>query len=219
MIRRLLNIIRAQNNDRLYRKNLHVEGSLLNKFYKTKTIFIHIPKTAGTSLVRSIYSKPPEGHRTAAFLRSIFKDRFTEYFKFCFVRNPYDRLYSSYKFLERGGVNIHDANAFQKHLIRYKDFEDFVLHGLSYNLLDEIIHFTPQTIFICDQKDVILVDFIGRFENLEEDFMKLADKLSLDIALPHLNSTNKISYRDIYTNEMMIKVKEIYKRDFDILGY
>ena len=149
----------------------------------------------------------------------IFKDRFAEYFKFCFVRNPYDRLYSSYKFLERGGVNIHDANAFQKHLIRYKDFEDFVLHGLSYNLLDEIIHFIPQTIFICDQKDVILVDFIGRFESLEEDFLKLADKLSLDIALPHLNSTNKISYRDIYTEDMMIKVKEIYKRDFDILGY
>ena len=181
MIRRFLNIIRICIDDRLYRKKLYVEGSLLNKFHKTKTIFIHIPKTAGTSLVQSIYLKSPEGHRKAAFFKSLFKDRFIKFFKFCFVRNPYDRLYSSYKFLESGGVNRHDVNAFQKYLMNYKDFEDFVLNGLSVELLDEIIHFAPQTNFICDQEGVILVDFIGRFENLEKDFLELVDRLNLDV--------------------------------------
>jgi len=197
---------------RIYKKN-----SLFNRFSSTKTIFIHIPKTAGTSLVNAIYNINPEGHKSVLFLKEIFKNNFSSFFKFCFVRNPYERLYSSYMFLKKGGVNIHDVNAYNKYLCSYKDFEDFVLNGLSEELTREIIHFTPQTYFICDNSGSIMVDFIGRFESLEKDVTKLAEMLDIEINLPHLNVNEKDYY--VYTDEMKIKVKDVYKKDFDLLAY
>ena len=207
-----LKITAFRLRSRIYKKN-----SLFNKFLSTKTIFIHIPKTAGTSLVNAIYNINPEGHKSVLFLKEIFEDDLSSFFKFCFVRNPYDRLFSSYMFLKKGGVNIHDINAYNKYLCCYKDFEDFVLNGLSEELTREIIHFTPQTYFICDNTGSIIVDFIGRFESLEKDVEKLSEMLDIEINLPHLNINEKDCY--IYTDEMKIKVNEVYKQDFDLLSY
>lgn len=220
MLRKLLNKIKVIRFAKSEKHKVYLEGSLLNAFYKTSTIFIHIPKTAGTSLVKSIYGDvSSEGHRDMSFYKTIFTDDLAMYFKFCFVRNPYDRLYSSYKFLQKGGMNKHDLKAFKMHLKKYRDFEDFVLNGLSKNLLNEVVHFVPQTNFICNDKGFILVDFIGKFESLEEDIKNLEEKLNFKISLPHLNSNKKEHYLSVYTDEMMIKVKEFYMNDFKILGY
>lgn len=93
------------------------------------------------------------------------------------------------------------------------------MNGLSKNLLNEVVHFVPQTNFICNDKGFILVDFIGKFESLEEDIKNLEEKLNFKISLPHLNSNKKEHYLSVYTDEMMIKVKEFYMNDFKILGY
>ena len=63
----------------------------------------------------------------------------------------------------------------------------------------------------------IIVDFIGRFESLEKDVAKLSEMLGMEINLPHLNINEKDYY--IYTDEMKIKVNEVYKQDFDLLAY
>ena len=217
MIYKFFNKIRKKIFSYSERARIYKKNTLFNKFYVTKTIFIHIPKTAGTSLVNSIYNINPEGHRSILFFKDIFRNDLNDYFKFCFVRNPYDRLYSSYMFLKKGGVNIHDINAFDQYLSFYKDFEDFVINGLTEDLCKKIIHFTPQNYFICDNDGTILVDFVGRFESLEEDFLKLSEKLGVDIKLTHLNSNQKDNY--LYTDEMTRKVRDIYKDDFDLLGY
>ena len=220
MLRNFLNKIRAIRFSNSEKHKVYLEGSLLNAFYQTKTIFIHIPKTAGTSLVKSIYGDvSAEGHRRMSFYEDIFTNKLTKYFKFCFVRNPYDRLYSSYKFLQKGGMNKHDEKAFEMHLKKHTDFEDFVLNGLTKELMNEIIHFIPQTNFICNDKGLVLVDFIGKFENIKKDIVTLEEKLNLEIILPHLNSNKKDNYINVYTYKMMKKVKEFYKNDFEILGY
>ena len=217
MIYNFTNKIRLKITAFCSRPRIYKKNSLFNKFLLTKTIFIHIPKTAGTSLVNAIYNINPEGHKSVMFFKEIFRNNFNNFFKFCFVRNPYNRLYSSYMFLKKGGVNIHDINAYNKYLSCYKDFEDFVLNGLSEELIGEIIHFTPQTYFICDNSGSIIVDFIGRFESLEKDVAKLSKILDMEINLPHLNINEKDYY--IYTDEMKIKVNEVYKQDFDLLAY
>jgi hypothetical protein len=220
MLSKLLNKIKAIRFAKSEKHKVYLEGSMLNAFYKTKSVFIHIPKTAGTSLVKSIYGDvSAEGHRNIEFYKNIFSNDFPHFFKFCFVRNPYDRLHSSYKFLQKGGMNKHDAKAFDIHLKKYADFEDFVLNGLTKELLKEIIHFIPQTHFICNDKGLVLVDFIGKFENLKQDIGKLEKELNLEIILPHLNSNKKEHYLSVYTDEMLEKVKEFYVDDFKILVY
>ncbi len=221
IIRKVINKIKQKRFAKTEAQKLEIDGTLLNAFYKTKTIFIHIPKTAGMSVVKAIFGDViGGGHRKITFYKSIFGNNLDNYFKFCFVRNPFDRLYSSYKFLEKGGVNVHDKNAFEMYLKNYTDFEDFVLNGLNEKLMREIIHFTPQTEFVCNKNGKIIVDFVGRFEKLEKDVESLSNLLGREIKLPHLNSNqkNKSSYQ-IYTKEMCKKVRGIYNRDFDILSY
>ena len=131
----------AVNHRNLVIKN----GTLLNAFYKSKTIFIHIPKTAGVSLVKAIYGDVTlSGHRSFYFNSIVLKTNKEKYFSFSFIRNPFDRLYSTYMFLSKGGMNKHDRLAFENHLSKFKDFEDFVLNGLDRKIIYKIIHLIPQ---------------------------------------------------------------------------
>lgn len=194
-------------------------GSLFYAFDKQKAIFVHIPKTAGMSIVQSLF-KATGGHRSALFLRQVFASDFDSYFKFTFVRNPWDRLYSAYRFLEKGGVNQHDKKVFEKHLKQCDSFKDFVLNHLSKKQVLDIIHFQPQSKFLLDESMNIMVDFIGRYESLEKDFLYVTHQLNVTASLPHINkTTGKIDYRSVYTDEMKEKVAEVYQDDIKIFNY
>ena len=220
MIKRILNKIRkarfaSRQLDKIYKK-----GSLLHSFYESKTIFIHIPKTAGISLVKSIFGDVTlEGHRSVSYYKQVFKNRYSDFFTFTVVRNPWDRLYSSYKFLQKGGINIHDKNAFETHLSIYKDFEDFVLNGLNEKIIWEIMHFIPQYEFVCDNNREIIVDYVGQFENLNKSVDKINDILKSEFELDHHNKNDKKDYKDTYTAKMIEKVHQVYQKDIDIFQY
>ena len=202
------------------RRKINLKGTLINSFSVNGTIFIHIPKTAGVSIIHALYGKVSmESHRSIFFYKQVFKNSYKDFFKFSFVRNPYDRLFSAYKFLCSGGMNIHDKQAYEIHLSQYKDFEDFVLNGLTHDIVYKIIHFIPQSDFICSDKDEIMVDFLGRFETLELDLQNLEQLMSKKIKLPHFNKSKNIDYVNIYNDSMIRKVRDIYKRDIDIFGY
>ena len=219
-IRNIINNIKRNNFARKQRNKVFKRGTLLNSFNKRKIIFIHIPKTAGISLVISIFGNVTlEGHRSVSFYKQVFGSRYSDFFTFTIVRNPWDRLYSAYKFLEKGGMNIHDKNAFETHLSIYRDFEDFVLNGLNEKIIWEIMHLIPQHEFVCDKNGKIIVDHIGRFENLNKSIEKINDILKSDFKLEHHNKTDKKDYKDIYTTKMIEKVHQIYQKDIDIFEY
>ena len=210
------------NNKRLLyseRKKLHQSGTLINAFNKDKSIFVHIPKTAGISLIRSIYGNVNYGgHRSIQFYKQVFIYE-DDFFSFSFVRNPWDRLYSAYMFLKKGGMNIHDQRAYKEFLSGYKDFEDFVMNGLSKDMIMSIPHFIPQHKFICNNNNVILVDFLGRYETLVNSVVELEKLMNRKIVLPHYNKTLKEKYNVVYTQDMISKVHEIYITDINLFGY
>lgn len=224
-----------------------------------KCIFIHIPKTAGTSLT-GILSDPQPNNKTAQLLRpfkpddnkfdpppphfrahdyvkydQITPELFHSYFKFAFVRNPWDRIVSEYKYR----MHAH-RYSFKKFL-----FEHFPIP--SWN--DKYCHVIPQYDFLHDENGNLLVDFIGRFENIQDDFAYVCDKLNIkEIILPHRNKStsifdkrdnnlNKIlhstrakfsinhrkntfkRYTDYYDTESIDFVANIYKNDIETFGY
>ena len=220
MIKYLLSKYRTWKHAKSQHNKIFIEGTLLNAFYKSKTIFIHIPKTAGVSLAKAIYGDVTfEGHRSFYFNNIALNIKNEVYFSFSFVRNPFDRLYSAYKFLNEGGMNHLDKLAFQTFLSEFEDFEDFILNGLNEKLIYQITHFIPQHEYLCDKSGNILVDFIGRFEDLESDTLLLSKRLKKDINLSHLNFNSKLDYKEVYSDEMIYKVNQIYQKDIDIFKY
>jgi len=198
-----------------------------------KFIFIHIPKCAGTSIEHALYSyasdvsgilldsKADESHQKWCIqtknLRNedLFKsiNTYNDYFKFTVCRNPYDRLVSAYQYFDLSR--------------RYKTFRNFIndtklfkdvqntLEEDSYLKTDLIYHLLPGVYFVRNR-----VDFIGRFENLQEDFNIVCDKIGIPRQkLPHANKRNHKHYTEYYDDETREIVAEKYAQDIEYFGY
>ncbi len=217
-------VSKAKNNLRL--------AKLYNKYkvnnfpyreytHKYNTIFIHIPKVAGTSVLNIFMNDVQRDHLTyREFMRSS-STLFNAYYKFCFVRNPYDRMVSTYEYLKAGGDR--DGDLFFEQLIEenYPTFDSFVLNYMDHSMLHDHVLFKPQYSFICDKKLEIKVDIVGRFENLEEDCNKIFANIGIKRNLPKLNTTkNRKDYNEYIRNsDVKKKIYDLYKKDFEIFDY
>lgn len=196
-------------------------GYSFKPFDENKCIFVHIPKSAGVSVSRALFGNLAGGHAGINRYQIIFSQyEFDTYFKFTYVRNPWDRLVSAFHFFKEGGMAKPDRIFAEKHLSAYHDFEDFVRRGLKENI--EATHFIPQYRFVCDFGGVQpRVDFVGLYENLREDFNYIKDRLDISVNLKHQNKTSnrKKDYRDYYTDETREIVANVYQKDIEIFGY
>jgi hypothetical protein len=136
-------------------------------------------------------------------------------FKFCFVRNPFDRAVSLFYYLKKT-KKLHQDLSFKSfsHILCDKAFPRVGLYnrnGLS--------QCNPQVDWIKDRDGKIFVDFIGRVENIDEDFKKICTKLGLNVELPHINRTIHKYYREYYDEESLSLITDAYREDLETLGY
>lgn len=185
-----------------------------------KCIFIHIPKTAGTSLVRTLFDTDSRHLRYREYEKAN-PQKFARYFKFTFVRNPWDRLYSAFSFLKKGGMHEADRRWAEENLSSYADFDNFVKGWVNPENVWSCIHFYPQHYFICDDQLNLKMDFVGRFESLKDDFMIVQQRLCLPVkSLPIINaSAKKNAYIQHYNDETRKIVSETYAEDIKMFSY
>ena len=197
---------------------------------KYRFVFIHIPKSAGTSIqtalkeVEGLNRRAPRGagtkHETVNELMarwglqsdSMMPSKkasipLSDYLFFCFVRNPWARLCSLHRYLCQIGVveNVPtDVNDFVK-LIADEDPSVTSLRSIR-----------PQSDFVTNH-----VGFVGRYENLAEDFAAVMRQLTLEIALPHENSSGSFrhNHRDLLSDESAEVIARIYRTDVERFGY
>lgn len=196
------------------------EDYCLAPFDENRCIFVHIPKTAGISLCTALFECKGGGHLTARAYRALFGSRaFGAYFKFTFVRNPWDRLVSAYTFLSQGGANERDRRWAASVLGRFGSFDEFVLRWLDERSVYAQIHFVPQWEFVVNGQGQVCMDFVGRFERLAEDFEYVIDQLGRVCTLPLANASQRSDYRDYYSSASRRRVAEVYRRDVEQFGY
>ena len=101
------------------------------EFDTRRAIFIHIPKCAGIAIKKALFNDLSGSHTKLSTYCRIFEPHLIlTYFKFTFIRNPWDRLVSAYHFLRAGGYNEADRRWFARELGSYRDFDDFVRNWL-----------------------------------------------------------------------------------------
>jgi len=191
----------------------------LKPFDEHRCIFIHITKTAGTSVAKGLFGYLPY-HYTAIDYRVIYgRKTFAEYFKFAFVRNPWDRLYSAYRYLKAGGWDDKDKAWAATNLGTCDNFATFVKHWISPDNIRRHLHFQPQCYFICDTKGRLLVDYLAYFETINDDFKEITKRLHIDTHLGNHNVNPGSDYRDAYDEDSRNIVADIYAQDIAFFGY
>lgn len=188
---------------------------ILSLFLEKKCIFFHIPKTAGISISNSIFGDVKWGHRSVSFYKSHYGEKvFNSLYKFCFVRNPYDRLFSAFTFLKKGGINNQDLEFSNSYLQEFASFDEFVLKGLEKEEIINWVHFKPQYTFVCDDNDNIVMDFVGKMENLNADFNTVCKHLKIDSELQKLNMS--FAKKNEFSEEVKAMIKLKYQKDFNL---
>lgn len=184
-----------------------------------RCIFIHVPKTAGTAIARALFESPSE-HIPYFIYQRTNPAKFHRFFKFAFVRNPWDRLVSSFFYLHRGGMHAYDQAWSERFIAPYRgDFGQFVRNWLTSENVSTWAHFAPQSDFILDARDNVMVDFVGRYERLHDDFQFVARRLKLNTALRPINESAHDDFRRCYDEETSSIVQKVYARDIKVFGY
>jgi chondroitin 4-sulfotransferase 11 len=195
-------------------------------------IFVHVPKTAGSSMDRWLQSLDPSAdrilpdvaathvpakgkHMFASDLRGgLPSGLWSDYFKFGFVRNPFDRLVSWYHMcLQRP-----DEDYRRYVLAITSGFDDFVAKCDRFAGRAAMIGFN-QVDHLCDADGAPLVDFIGRFENLAEDLATVMDALGASGELPRFNESHHRDYRVYFDGPTVAAAARRFGRDLERFGY
>ena len=199
--------------------------------YKRQFAFVHIFKTAGTSVKRAIrrYAMPtwheganfvfkrigvpqfgPIGHgdhvKATDLIAEIGKKRFDRLFSFAFVRNPWDWEISHYHYIRKN--KDHSSHAEVSNLRGFKDYVRWRCDG----------RFQSQESFLL-HRGVPVVDFVGRFENIQSDFLHICAQIGIRSSLPRLNVTRKKDFRISYDSQTSDLIANTYSNDINRFGY
>ena len=189
--------------------------------YHKKYIFNRVFKTGSSSIVKMLI---PYAHTMSRELSQKSVDKFTthipsstikrllfedkkmdwdEYFKFGFVRNPWDRELSNYFF--NGGKLKPPEDISFKEWLNMNLRKDGIIHD----------HNTPQCDYLTD------VDYIARFENYDEEVKYLFNRIGVPMSQPvkHIFKTEHKPYWEYYDDADIMKVHQWYEKDIEMYNY
>jgi len=216
--------------------------------HEYKCIFIHIPKCAGTSIEKAFghldghVGRDGQDHRAVRDIQpirpfpsqktiietlrrlkhryynkvpnprnryAVTKNQYDSYFKFTVVRNPWARVLSWYTAV------MHDETT--KKALGIKgpvSFNDALVQHMGTGLL------RPQLYWITNYDGKIDLDYIGRFENLNEDFKTICNRLNTPhLTLPHTLKGQHRDYREYYDTDSIQAVADYYRDEIAMFGY
>lgn len=207
---------------------------------KYNFIFIHIYKNAGSSITNALIpfvgngaqrfankvllrfdnwvnvnkfhkflAPRPYAHHIKAkeLVDEIGFETFNKYFSFAIVRNPWDWQVSLYKYM------LKEPMHFQHKLIKsLGSFEKYI----EWRCKKEV---RLQKNFVCSADGKLLVDYIGRYENLDYDFKKICKRIGIETNLQKLNISNTRAYQKYYNKKTIEMVRGAFAADIDYFDY
>lgn len=189
---------------------------------KRGVLFIHIPKSAGTTICSELYGRRIGHYRYLDWVDLSSGDFMENVKTFTVVRNPVARLESAYRFVINGSKmgSVKNRESYLED-DRFRSFDAFVQEWLvnqDLNTCDVI--FRPQSFFVCDNENKILVDEIFKIEKPEEVEKYLSRILNREVKLHKLNATSNYEYKNVDCSEKTLElINRLYVKDFELFKY
>lgn len=217
------------------RRRMKLTFILVKEIFTKNALYYKMPKVASESVFHGLDTNTtsiPHFFRPRATKRLLLLN--SKIFKFTFVRHPLDRFVSAYKWAIRENIcpKEHPEDYRQREVIQScSDINDFCsklslfINSPKYHL----IHFTPQSDFLY-HKNSPLMDFIGKYENMNNDIELLRNTHSINIDFkfgPNIKSA-KIESNTIIdvkmsniglNSESIVLLKKVYEQDYKLLDY
>jgi hypothetical protein len=204
-----------------------------------KYIFIHIPKTGGTSMALALEGRAQKDdimlgdtpkakrrrsrvdpaqaagrlwkHSTLADIDGLVTPaQISEYFTFTLIRNPWDRVVSYYHWLREQSFD-HPA----VRLSKTHDFSAFINHAHTRLSLKA----APYSFYMTDFRGREACNAYIRLEYFEQDSAPLWDHLGFQLELGHTNRSNRVGYHRYYSKQDARLIAEICAQDVERFGY
>ena len=190
--------------------------------------FIHVPKSAGNSIHRalkdyverrgSLYPRWYNGHDTSLqVIQRIGKEEWDARFSFALLRDPWSRQVSLYHFFRRLWMDKAGV---------YITFPNWVRARLLHNirpLMGMPAGMRPQADFVTDESGEVTVDYLGRYESLEDSWDVICSALGEELRLPTTNNHNygDKPWEDYYREDphLVALVGDYYAKDVQLGGY
>ncbi|MBC7619493.1 MAG: hypothetical protein H7293_11005 [Candidatus Saccharibacteria bacterium] len=175
-----------------------------------RCIFVEVPKTGSTS-VRSIVGEPLRPHLNIwQIAQGMVPEQFEQFYKFGFVRNPWDRAVALYE--RREGMQL-------KSKLSFEEFIDWMKFASS-TCLHPVPHRYQLDWFVNPHGDII-VNRIGRFENLANDWAEIASRIGArpDLPMLNFNTNRKRHYSEYFSKRSRLIVATRFAVDIEYFGY
>lgn len=202
-----------------------------------KVLYLSVSKAGNTSIKASLFNLHADKtyrdiHRKVHSLnqaKNIDKiGEFPDYFKFTFVRSPFRRLVSCYE------NKLHTDQDKVGKTIRFLIYDSYLMGFLAKDrgfgnfarrvcmIPDRISdrHFVSQSMNAIGPDGKLLVDYVGKLENMEADYAPIREKYGFP-PLPHYNRTRKArqNWMDYYDLDTARRVYKRYETDIRVFGY
>jgi hypothetical protein len=199
---------------------------------KHRFIFIHIYKTAGSSIksvmrplaadpwqiyasailrrigISALSIQPLPAHSKAIdVVRFLGPQEFAKYFSFAIVRNPWDWQVSLYHYMRKERTHHQHSLARQ-----FANFEEYIEWRCS-----EDVRY--QLDFVDSPAGDQLVDYVGKLETIDQDFAYICNRLGIEAELPRLNVSNTTPWRSFYNTRTRNLVSDAFLPDIERFGY
>ncbi len=187
-----------------------------------QVLFIHIPKNAGTAVDAMLQmERCPDYHAPACAYLAADPEFFKNAYKFCVVRNPWDRLVSAFHYTRSSTLKM-DIRWREAHLAGITSFPEFaerLTHpGFRAAAFSNFV-FRPQWHFISDWRGRIIIDNLIRFETIEVELAAVAERIGIQLSNRRLNASAHAPYQSYYDERSKQIVTRLYRRDIKLLGY
>jgi hypothetical protein len=191
-----------------------------------KFIFVQVPRTGGTSMQKFLHERiprlidtTPPSNMPISRIKEVYNKPINNFFKFAFVRNPWDWVVSLYMF-HKYIIGKNWAKKYAKSdIIEFNNFVTY-LHNRKEKHAAPLSRMDLSIYYCINGKSAM--DFVGRFENLHKDFSYICKRLGIVYAAKMFPDTNKVTrshYSTYYNDRSKQLVEKYFKHTINTYGY